>query len=61
MSVGDLVVIPGERALGVGRIERFLDVGGQRCARVLLYDTGALVVRRLDEIAPCPPGVWPRS
>jgi hypothetical protein len=57
LAVGDLVVFPAERALGVGRIERIVDGD----ARVLLYDTLGFVVRPLASVSPCPPGVWSRS
>ena len=60
MSVGDLVVIPAEPALGVGRVERFVDVDGKPHVRVLLYERLGFVVRSLDAVAPCPPGVWPK-
>lgn len=59
MSVGDLVVLPAEPTLGVGRIERFTDLDGAKAVRVLLYPSGEFVVRPLGDVAPCPPGVWP--
>jgi hypothetical protein len=58
MTPGDLVVLPRERELGVGRLERCLEAEGRRYVRVLLYEDGALVVRPLEEVVPCPPGVW---
>ena len=56
MNVGDLVVFPGEPALGVGRIERFVDVDGVASVRVLLYVRVGFVVRRVDDVRACPPG-----
>lgn len=61
LEPGSLVVVPAEPALGVGRLERLLDVDGRPAGRVILYDDGAIVVRPLDELAPCPPGVWDRG
>ena len=61
MKVEDLVVVPREPALGVARLERFLDVEGVPSARLLLYDTGKLVVRPVADVAPCPAGVWQRT
>ncbi len=59
MKPGDLVVIPAEPALGVCRVERLLDVDGVPSVRVLLYVRLGFVVRPLDAVKPCPPGVWP--
>lgn len=52
MTVGDLVIIPAEPELGVGRVERLLDDG---TVRVLLYRDGTFIVRNANELAPCPP------
>lgn len=52
MNVGDLVIVTARPELGVGRIERILDDGN---VRVLLYRDGSFIVRRADELAPCPP------
>ena len=59
MNVGDLVVVPTEPGLGVGRVERLLDVDGRPGARMFLYESGDFVVRALDVVTACPPGVWP--
>lgn len=55
VNVGDLVIIVKEPELGVGRVERFVDVDGARQVRVLLYRDGTFVVRPAEELAPCPP------
>ena len=57
MMEGDLVVVPTEPALGVGRIERFLP--GDR-VRVHFYDSGDLLIRPVAQVARCPAGVWDR-
>ena len=59
VRVGDLVVCPGEAALGVGRVERLLVVAGVAAVRVLLYEKLGFVVRPLAAVTPCPAGVWP--
>ena len=59
MNVGDLVVVPSEPGLGVGRVERVLTVHGAQALRIFLYETGNFVVRGVDVTAPCPAGVWP--
>lgn len=55
MNVGDLVIVTAEPALGVGRVERFIDVDDVRMVRVLLYRDGTFIVRAFNELAPCPP------
>jgi hypothetical protein len=55
VNVGDLVIIVAEPELGVGRVERFVDVNGARAVRVLLYRDGTFIVRAESELAPCPP------
>ena len=55
LSVGDLVVFPAEPELGVGRVERFVDVDGVASVRVLLYVRAGFVVRALDQVRACPP------
>ena len=55
LAVGDLVVFPAEPALGVGRIERFVDVDGAPSVRVLLYVRVGFVVRPIAAVRPCPP------
>ena len=51
MKVGDLVIVPAEPALGVGRVERVLD----DAVRILVYADGTFIVRAFAEVAPCPP------
>jgi hypothetical protein len=60
-TVGDLVVVPAEPGLGVGRLERIVTVDGREHARVILYDDGRIVLRALTDVARCPPGVWDRK
>lgn len=62
-AVGDLVVLPAEPGLGVGRLERLLPAEGSvpGRGRVFLYEDGRFVLRDLDAIVPCPPGVWDKS
>lgn len=52
MKVGDLVIVPAEPALGVGRVERVLD---DNTVRILVYADGTFIVRAVHEVAPCPP------
>lgn len=63
LEVGDLVVVPSRRALGVGRLERVLKnaEGDGSLARAFFYDDGSFHVVPLDEVLPCPPGVWDRG
>lgn len=51
---GELVIVPAEPALGVGRVERLLDLDGVVSVRLLLYIDGSFVVRALADIAACP-------
>lgn len=57
LHIGQLVVIPQEPHLGVGRIVS-LD---EEHARLLLYDTGSFLKRKRHEVIPCPPGPWVRT
>lgn len=56
MRVGDLVIVIGEPALGVGRVERALDIDGVESVRILSYDDGSFLVRAIGAVAPCPAG-----
>jgi hypothetical protein len=58
LPIGTLVVLPAEPQLGVGRVER---VVSDDEVRVLLYDSGAFVVRPWALLARCPPGSWDRT
>lgn len=57
------MVVPGQPALGVCRLERLLAASGARGARarLFLYDEGRFVVVPLSEVIPAPPGVWDRA
>jgi hypothetical protein len=62
VAPGDLVVVPTQPALGVGRLERLLPQGEEPThARLLLYDDGRLVVVELTDVAPAPPGPWDKG
>ena len=54
-QVGDLVVVQNEPDLGVGRVERFLDVDGVASVRVWLYASSRFVIRKRDDVIACPP------
>ena len=62
-KIGELVVVPGQRALGVGRLERLVDdpAGGAPRARIFFYDEGRFAVVALSEVIPAPPGVWDKA
>jgi hypothetical protein len=52
VNVGDLVVVPAEPSLGVGRVERFVDADE---VRIMLYARVGFVVRKRDEVKLCAP------
>lgn len=53
------MVVPTQRALGVGRVERLLpDAEAPTSARLLLYDDGRLVVVPIGDVIAAPPGPW---
>jgi hypothetical protein len=63
---GALVVVPTAPQLGVCRFERVVDTDGASAslkpqARLFRYDTGDFLVVDLDDVAPCPPGVWDKN
>jgi hypothetical protein len=61
---GALVVVPAAPQLGVCRFERIVDgASGSKApqARLFRYDSGDFIVVDVDDVAPCPPGVWDKN
>jgi len=55
-----LVASPAHRALGIGRLERFVDdpaTGKKRC-RVFFYEARRFEILDEAEVIPAPAGVW---
>jgi hypothetical protein len=57
-QVGDFVVVPSRRALGVGRLVAVLEEDGASWGRVHFYDDGLLELIPWDQLEPAPAGKW---
>jgi hypothetical protein len=65
LKPGDLVIVPAQPKLGLGRLERRVSSDAAPATeqdmegRVFFYTPGLFLLFRLSELSPARPGPWP--